>query len=261
MKKNIITILILFAFLGLFSMVNAWTGPTSAPPGGNIAEPLNISNDAQTKAGYLYFPKWFDANDDGYYVDPASNSWLYRLYSYDVRSDIFYDRNNTGYYVDPASTSILNNLNINGKITGAGAETSYGALTIDGTKNSYSGINFKSGSTNYGTLMVHPDYQGFYNNSDNGWDWYFVNGTMAAGTIPWERVSGAPVIAGPVGPQGPAGAGISCTWTGCQNSFSGVSCGYWCGGYSTTIQVCCSGGIITSMSTASVCSVCSYGGP
>ena len=106
MKTKIIIPIILFFII--FGVVNAWTGPTSAPPGGNTSEPLNVSNSTQTKAGYLYFPKWFDVNDDGYYVDPNSNSWLYRLYSYDVRADIFYDRNNTGYYVDPASTSVLN---------------------------------------------------------------------------------------------------------------------------------------------------------
>jgi hypothetical protein len=35
-----------------------------------------------------------------------------------VRGPIFYDSDNTGYYVDPASTSSLNNVNANGQLTG-----------------------------------------------------------------------------------------------------------------------------------------------
>jgi hypothetical protein len=55
-----------------------------------------------------------DYNNDGYYADPHANSWLYRIYSYDTRADIFYDRNNTSFYLDPAGTSILNLLKIIG---------------------------------------------------------------------------------------------------------------------------------------------------
>ncbi|NPE27025.1 hypothetical protein HNV12_03420 [Methanococcoides sp. SA1] len=78
------------------------------------------------------------------------------------------------------------------QIITSGSTSNYGSLTVNGKKNSYAGINFKSGSTNYGTLMVHPEYQGFYNNGDNGWDWYFQNGVMKIGVIPWARISGAP---------------------------------------------------------------------
>ena len=34
----------------------------------------------------------------------------------DMRAPIFYDQNNTGYYMDPASTSFISNLNMNGNI-------------------------------------------------------------------------------------------------------------------------------------------------
>lgn len=39
-------------FLGL-SFVQAWTGPTAAPPSENTPAPLNVSNVTQTKAGGL----------------------------------------------------------------------------------------------------------------------------------------------------------------------------------------------------------------
>jgi len=55
----------------------------------------------------LTFPIMYDYNSTGYYANPAGNSWLYRIYSYDVRADIMYDRNNTGYYVNPNSNSWL----------------------------------------------------------------------------------------------------------------------------------------------------------
>ena len=98
------------------SIALAWNGPAAAPPTPNTDEPLNTSNNWQTKYGYLSLPKLIDSNDGqtGYYLDPGANSWLYRLYSYDIRSSIFYDRDNTGYYVDPASTSKFNAINLGG---------------------------------------------------------------------------------------------------------------------------------------------------
>ena len=80
------------------------------------------------------------------------------------------------------------------KIAALGAESKYGALTIEGIKNNWGGINFKDGLTNFGTLMVREDYQGFYNDADNGWDWHFRNGVLTAGTVPWARISGAPTF-------------------------------------------------------------------
>ncbi|MFA5099044.1 MAG: hypothetical protein WC461_02400 [Candidatus Paceibacterota bacterium] len=76
-----------------------------------------------------------------------------------------------------------------GQIYGNGAASTYGGISINGVKGGYSGINFRSGTTNYGTLMVHPDTQGFFNDTDNGWDWYWSNGTLTVGTIPWARIS------------------------------------------------------------------------
>ena len=99
----------------LFTIIaDAFTEPSSAPPGGNVSAPLNTSATTQTKTGKLLFTWFEDQNQPEYYVDPGGNSWLYRLYSYDVRSDIFYDRNNTSYYVDPNSTSVLNTINLGG---------------------------------------------------------------------------------------------------------------------------------------------------
>lgn len=53
----------------------------------------------------------------------AGNNWSYSTYSH--RAPIFYDLDNTGYYVDPASTTQLNVLLTAGNITSSGNVTAY----------------------------------------------------------------------------------------------------------------------------------------
>ncbi len=189
-------------------VVNAWTGPTSAPPAGNTDEPLNVSNRLQTKAGYFYVPRIYDANNDGYYVDPASNSWLYRLYSYDVRSSIFYDLDNTGYYVDPASTSVVNAQTSNSLSTGyldfryAGGNSGRGndayAIFQEGGSWSYPYPDLRIAYHTGIKLGAHASYNGirFYNDynmstlvmsvndaSTGGANNVYIPYTLTAGTI------------------------------------------------------------------------------
>src|SRR3989338_4892847 len=116
-NKNFVSKVIVSTLPAFFiaAVVFAWTEPSSAPPTGNVPAPLNVSGTAQTKVGELTFPKMVDYDDNGYYVDPQGNSWLYRIYSYDIRSDIYYDRNNTAFYMDPAGSTILNALTVNGQ--------------------------------------------------------------------------------------------------------------------------------------------------
>ena len=63
----------------------------------------------------------------------------------------------------------------------------HGSVTIDGIKSNYAGIHFSD--VNH-TLMVHPLTQGFYNHNDNAWDWYFNNGVLTQGKVPWGNVTG-----------------------------------------------------------------------
>lgn len=53
-----------------------------------------------------------------------------------------------------------------------GSSRNYGALTVQGSKNGWSGLNFKDASgTNTGTLMMHSNgTKGFFNTADNNWD-------------------------------------------------------------------------------------------
>lgn len=56
-----------------------------------------------------------------------------------------------------------------GNINGGGAASTYGAISINGTKAAWGGVNFRSGTTNYGTLMMGSTTQGFFNAADNAW--------------------------------------------------------------------------------------------
>jgi len=130
LKKTITQLFILTIVISCIFLANglilAWTSPGSNPPGSNVSPPINTSVTAQTKSGSLLSssdiraPIFYDQNNTGYYVDPASTSRLNygvydNLYSYGwMQSPIFYDANNTGYYVDPAGTSKFNTINLGG---------------------------------------------------------------------------------------------------------------------------------------------------
>ncbi len=63
-----------------------------------------------------------------------------------------------------------------GELGGSGSLSTFGAVTLKGSKNSWSGINFQNVSgSSAGTLMMHPSYSGFYNSSDSNWRWYVTD--------------------------------------------------------------------------------------
>ena len=65
-------------------------------------------------AGYARAQRFEDRDNTGYYLDPASTSYLATVYGTNAYWNIYYDRNNSAYYADPASTSVLNNLTVSG---------------------------------------------------------------------------------------------------------------------------------------------------
>ena len=59
------------------------------------------------------------------------------------------------------------------KIIGSGGLNNYGAMTIQGDKNGYSGLNFRNASGDrVGTLMMHSSNSGFFRADDTNWRWY-----------------------------------------------------------------------------------------
>lgn len=115
MKKYKIGSQIIFIAVIFFTAiyVSAWTGPTQTPPNGNTSGPLNVSNELQTKAGFLYFPKWYDSNDsNNYYVNPNDQSVFNKLLSDEIFTKKIYDWVDPSYYLDPAGTSKLSKLEV-----------------------------------------------------------------------------------------------------------------------------------------------------
>jgi len=55
-------------------LIQAWTGPTSAPPGDNLPRPINVGSDDQEKAGRISATEFYDADDPDYYVNPSGAS-------------------------------------------------------------------------------------------------------------------------------------------------------------------------------------------
>lgn len=55
-------------------LLQAWTGPTSAPPGANVPQPINVSSTDQHKAGRLSATEFYDANDPDFYINPSGAS-------------------------------------------------------------------------------------------------------------------------------------------------------------------------------------------
>jgi hypothetical protein len=120
----------------------------------------------------------------------------------DARSAIFYDINNTGYYVDPASTSVVSAIDTGTagtyntfrtwtNLTGYHGfyssvynsahfypnNNSYGSWKIEGSRNGWGGIEVQYGSNGNITWMVNgsSNETGTHNNS-YGWQYRFTSG-------------------------------------------------------------------------------------
>lgn len=120
-------------------------------------------------------------NDPNLFINrPAGQSIYFRMNNADQM--ILNSSGNLGIGL----TSPVQKLEVNGNIRiygttifGAGSNSTYGSTTIDGSKNGWSGINFLQGSTNAGTLMIHPSgYGGMFLPADNAWNFYYLNGVL-----------------------------------------------------------------------------------
>jgi hypothetical protein len=123
-----------------------------------------------------------DQNNTVFHMGTGSGGWTYQ--------------NNSGSQViamtSAGAITMTGNLTMSAttaQIIGGGSSSSYGAITVSGTKNGWGGIDFNSGSGNMATLMVSGDTVGFYNAAVNGWDWYWSGGTLVAGQIPAANIN------------------------------------------------------------------------
>lgn len=64
------------------SYVSAWTAPTVTPPNGNVAAPLNVSGNDQTKLGSISAASFWDANDPvNFFVNPNGDSKVKNVFA------------------------------------------------------------------------------------------------------------------------------------------------------------------------------------
>lgn len=69
----------------------------------------------------------------------------------------------------------------------------YGSIGVQGASGSFAGIRFLDSHQDQ-TLMVHAtaDMQGIYRADVGTWSWYFQNGTLMIGTVPWTNIGSKP---------------------------------------------------------------------
>ena len=95
-----------------FSTINLGGVSRSSWPAGITSESdtlQTVTNRGRVTTQIIRSPRFEDYNNTGFYLDPASTSYLN-----DVRASILYDRDNTGYYVNPAGTSKFSTINLGG---------------------------------------------------------------------------------------------------------------------------------------------------
>ncbi len=73
-KKISLTLSLFILALCFGFLIQAWTGPTSAPPGDNLPRPINVGTDDQEKAGRISATEFYDADDPDYYINPSGAS-------------------------------------------------------------------------------------------------------------------------------------------------------------------------------------------
>lgn len=73
----------------------------------------------------------------------------------------------------------------------AQAAGTYGGMNITGSNGGWAGFQFNSTSRYF---MSSSGQTGEYDTSAGAWQWRWDNGTLAAGTVPWARLSGVPAM-------------------------------------------------------------------
>jgi len=160
LSKSLLLALVLS--LGVsFAYAQFGPDPGTVAPNNNVPAPVNVGTEAQVKAGPL------------------------------------------GVTAFTADSIQMNGqtLRLSGGTEGA-SNVGYGAATVRGSKQGWGGFNFKSidGSADYGTLMMHQNYSGFYLPGNAGWRWYVDNagnsiqsGSVSAGSVSASTVNASTV--------------------------------------------------------------------
>ena len=155
-----------------------------------------ITNDAGfiTSSGRAY-PRRSDGTNIDFIWSGQSGqpSWLYGSND-GVNNYVWNPSNFSVNYASSAGNSATTSQRTFSNVRTDGLNRgSYGSISISGNNNGWAGIDFADAST---TLMVRASdgYSGMYRNN-NTWLWSFDNnGALAAGSVPYSRLTGTPSL-------------------------------------------------------------------
>lgn len=87
-----------------------------------------------------------------------------------LTTDTVSNSDNSGWKEDAANNKVTlktpgRSVEIGNNLNASGSTTNYGSMSINGSKNGWSGVGFPGS----GTLMMRSDYSGFYNKNDSDW--------------------------------------------------------------------------------------------
>ncbi|WP_335919479.1 tail fiber domain-containing protein [Shewanella algae] len=197
--------------MGSLTVSNDYSNTSDTPAygiysAGNIRTSQHVYT---TNSGVLQ-GSWNHNNQGFIDIQNTSTTWAYNVWSLNggagARMQVLGGSNTSG----GAARLILNNsvnydfrtnylatpgyLNLGvGHIVSPGAlNGTYGSISINGHKGGYAGIHFDTPSR---TFMVGTSAQGIHTGSS--WQWYFSNGVLTEGYVPYSRVTGAPTTMTP----------------------------------------------------------------
>ena len=177
--------LVVLAIAAVAAPAAAWTGPSTAPPGGNVAAPVNVSGTAQSKTGFLNINNGYGGASYPLSVGSAGSyagvfNWPNTNGGYGILAGGAYSyfQNPSGYYAQLAYSSY--GLYTNGNVyasdvysSAAGmwmSQIAAGGATYSASQSGYAGAVY---SGHLGTLSCASGYYMYaiyYDFGGAGWN-------------------------------------------------------------------------------------------
>ena len=197
--------------MGSLTVSNDYSNTSNTPANGIYSlGDIRTSNHVYTNNASAYYGSWGHAKQGFIDIQSTSSTWAYNVWSLNggagARMQVLGGSNASG----AAARLILNNDKYynfltnyletpghlalgSGHIESPGAlNGNYGSISINGARSGYAGVHFTAAGR---TFMVGTSAQGIHTGSS--WQWYFNNGVLTEGYVPYSRVTGAPTTMTP----------------------------------------------------------------